>query len=46
MSLILGQQPIVNKATKAVAGFKIRDGMSIGASATLRQGKMYTFLII
>ena len=44
MALMLGQQPIVNKATKSVAGFKIRDGMAIGASVTLRQEQMYTFL--
>jgi len=44
MTLIVGQQPIINKAKKSVAGFKIRDGMSIGASVTLRQGQMYTFL--
>ena len=44
MSLIVGQKPTVNKAKKSVAGFKIRDGMSIGASVTLRQERMYTFL--
>jgi len=44
MALMLGQQPTINKATKSVAGFKIRDGMSIGASVTLRQEQMYTFL--
>jgi len=44
MTLILGQQPIVNKSKKSVAGFKIRDGMSIGASVTLRKDQMYTFL--
>ena len=44
MTLIVGQQPAINKATKSVAGFKIRDGMSIGASVTLRQTQMYTFL--
>lgn len=44
MSLIVGQQPIVNKASKSVAGFKIRDGMPIGASVTLRKEQMYTFL--
>lgn len=44
LSLIVGQAPIVNKAKKSVAGFKIRDGMSIGASVTLRQERMYTFL--
>ena len=40
LSLIVGQAPIVNKAKKSVAGFKIRDGMSIGASVTLRQERM------
>jgi len=44
MTLIVGQQPTVNKSKKSVAGFKIRDGMSIGASVTLRKDQMYTFL--
>ena len=44
MTLIVGQKPIVNQARKSVAGFKIRDGMSIGASVTLRKEQMYTFL--
>ena len=44
MTLIVGQQPIVKKSKKSVAGFKIRDGMSIGASVTLRKDQMYTFL--
>jgi len=44
MTLIVGQKPTINKAKKSVAGFKIRDGMSIGASVTLRQDRMYTFL--
>merc|ERR1712153_38784 len=44
MTLIVGQQPTVNKSKKSVAGFKIRDGMAIGASVTLRQEQMYTFL--
>jgi len=44
MAIMVGQQPIVNKSTKSVAGFKIRDGMSIGASITLRQENMYNFL--
>jgi large subunit ribosomal protein L5 len=39
-----GNTPLVNKSKKSVAGFKIRDGMSIGASVTLRKGQMYTFL--
>ena len=44
LNLIVGQRPIINKASKSVAGFKIRDGMSIGTSVTLRKNKMYTFL--
>jgi large subunit ribosomal protein L5 len=44
MVIIGGQKPIVNKAKTSVAGFKIRDGMSIGASVTLRKEKMFTFL--
>merc|ERR1711935_996612 len=44
MTLIVGQQPTANNARKSVAGFKIRDGMSIGASVTLRKDQMYTFL--
>jgi len=44
MTLIVGQKPIINNARKSVAGFKIRDGMSIGASVTLRKDQMYTFL--
>ena len=44
MTLMIGQQPTINNATKSVAGFKIREGMSIGASVTLRQEQMYNFL--
>jgi large subunit ribosomal protein L5 len=44
MALIVGQKPTVNKARKSVAGFKIRDGMSVGSSVTLRKAQMYTFL--
>ena len=44
LRLIVGQQPTINKASKSVAGFKIRDGMEIGASVTLRKEQMYTFL--
>ena len=44
LALMIGQQPTVNKASKSVAGFKIRDGMAIGASVTLRQESMYNFL--
>lgn len=41
---ISGQHPITNKAKKSVAGFKIRDGMTVGGSVTLRKAQMYTFL--
>ena len=44
LTLIVGQKPIINEATKSVAAFKIRDGMPIGASITLRQEPMYNFL--
>jgi large subunit ribosomal protein L5 len=44
MAIIVGQQPTVNKSKKSVAGFKIREGMSIGASVTLRKAQMFTFL--
>lgn len=44
LSLIAGQQPILTKAKKSIAGFKIRQGMAIGAKATLRRKKMYDFL--
>jgi large subunit ribosomal protein L5 len=43
MSIIVGQQPTVNKSRKSVAGFKIRDGMAVGSSVTLRKVQMYTF---
>jgi large subunit ribosomal protein L5 len=42
--LIAGQKPKINKSRKSVAGFKIRDGMCVGSSVTLRKVKMYTFL--
>nr|YP_010930399.1 ribosomal protein L5 [Ochrosphaera neapolitana]WKK50127.1 ribosomal protein L5 [Ochrosphaera neapolitana] len=44
MATISGQYPIINKARKSIAGFKIRDGMPVGASVTLRREKMYAFL--
>ena len=44
LTVIAGQKPIVTKARKSVAGFKIRDGMSVGGSVTLRKEQMYTFL--
>ena len=44
LAVISGQKPISNQARKSVAGFKIRDGMIVGASVTLRKQKMYNFL--
>jgi len=41
---ITGQAPIVTKAKKSIAGFKIRDGMSLGVMVTLRGEMMYEFL--
>jgi len=41
---ITGQKPIITKAKKAIAGFKIREEMDLGLSVTLRGSKMYTFL--
>jgi large subunit ribosomal protein L5 len=40
---ITGQQPILTKAKKSVANFKVREGMSIGIKVTLRDSKMYDF---
>lgn len=44
LTLIAGQKPIVTKAKKSVASFKIREGMSIGCKVTLRGDRMYEFL--
>jgi large subunit ribosomal protein L5 len=44
LSIITGQKPMVTKAKKSVAGFKIREGMSIGCKVTLRGARMYEFL--
>lgn len=44
LALICAQRPVLTKSKKAIAGFKIREGVSIGAMATLRKGKMYDFL--
>lgn len=44
LSLITGQKPIVTKAKKSVANFKIRQGMNVGVKVTLRGEKMYDFL--
>lgn len=44
LQLISGQKPVVTKAKKSIAGFKIREGMPIGAKVTLRGERMYHFL--
>jgi large subunit ribosomal protein L5 len=44
LALIAGQKPVKTKARKAIAGFKIRAGMPIGAKVTLRRARMYEFL--
>jgi len=43
LSLISGQRPVVTKAKKSVANFKVRQGMSVGAKVTLRGDNMYEF---
>lgn len=44
LSLITGQKPVMTKAKKSIAGFKLREGMNIGAKVTLRNRRMYEFL--
>ena len=44
MTKISGQKPVITKARKAIAGFKIREGYPIGCMVTLRQARMYEFL--
>ena len=44
LTQITGQKPVVTKAKKAIAAFKIRAGVNIGAKVTLRNGKMYDFV--
>ncbi len=44
IALITGQAPIVTKAKKSVANFKVREGMNIGAKVTLRGERMYEFI--
>ena len=43
LGVITGQKPIITKAKKAIAGFKLRQGMPIGAKVTLRSRRMYEF---
>ena len=44
LTTITGQKPLVTKARKSIAGFKLREGMSIGAKVTLRGDRMWEFL--
>lgn len=44
LAVITGQKPIVTRAKKAIAGFKIRQGMPVGLMVTLRSERMYAFL--
>jgi large subunit ribosomal protein L5 len=44
IAVITGQKPVVTRAKKAIAGFKIRQGMPVGVMVTLRSERMYAFL--
>jgi len=44
MARITGQKPVVTKAKKSIAAFKLRDGMTVGCKVTLRHERMYEFL--
>ena len=44
LAVIGGQKPLVNKARKSVANFKLREGMEVGCKVTLRRTRMYEFL--
>ncbi|WAA12405.1 50S ribosomal protein L5 [Fervidibacillus halotolerans] len=44
LTLISGQKPVVTRAKKSIAGFRLREGMPIGAKVTLRGDRMYDFL--
>ena len=44
MALIAGQKPVITKAKKSIAQFKLREGMPIGAKVTLRRDRMYEFM--
>jgi len=44
LSLISGQRPVITRAKKSIAGFRVREGMPIGAKVTLRGERMYEFL--
>lgn len=44
LGLITGQKAVITRARKSIAGFKLREGMPIGAKVTLRQARMYDFI--
>ena len=44
LALIAGQKPVITKAKKSIATYKLRDGMTIGCKVTLRRDRMYEFL--
>ena len=44
LTLIAGQQAVVTRAKKSIAGFRVREGMPLGAKVTLRGDRMYEFL--
>ncbi len=44
MTRIAGQKPVITKAKKSIAAFKLRDGMTVGCKVTLRRDRMYEFL--
>jgi large subunit ribosomal protein L5 len=44
LAMIAGQKPVVTRARTSIAGFKVREGMPIGAKVTLRQDRMYDFI--
>ena len=44
LSLIAGQRAVITRARKSIAGFRLREGMLVGAKATLRANRMYEFL--
>lgn len=45
LTIITGQRPVVTKAKKSIAAFKLREGAKIGCKVTLRAGKMYDFAL-
>ena len=45
LEVISGQKPVITKARKSIAGFKVREGQSIGCKVTLRGNNMYNFMV-